>query len=53
MNTYKQMEKELNETITKEYEDIQTLSSIIESKQQTIADCLQVLQALEKGGFLE
>lgn len=53
MTMYKDMEKELTETIEKETEDIERLQSIIEAKQKTIADCLRVLRALDKGGFLK
>lgn len=51
--TFKDMKKELTETIELESDDIEKLESIIEAKRQRITDCMRVLIALEKGGFLD
>ena len=44
------MKQEFEDRINKQMEDIERLNSIIEAKQNDIADCLQVLESLSRIG---
>ena len=52
MNTYEQLVKDLNTTITGERKDIEQLFKVIKLKQKHIYDCERVLEALKEGRFI-